>query len=300
MDNPEQYVLQVLQRTQAGLQDSLIPFHGNKMKRLTERLEQAANLKTELQMLKHVNGFTKAALSMEWLMERVTRSGEDFTPDQFDLDATLLSDKFFEAFLSEPFDVPAEALAPIGSASAVSNESSVEASVPVSIIEQPTTEVEALPATETPEAAVIASPDPEIIPEPIPAPVPSEPPGLKELLDQNLLLGFQRFTDIVSKLEEKSPSERKSVFAVLTMIARSSSEVARAQGKQEILDFFQSVTKFIQYVETSGSAQDSRVAAMMRDVGERLTKALAEPTNGAALLQSINEILQAPEGSLKL
>ena len=49
MDNPEQYLLQVLHRTQAGLQDSLIPFHGSKMKRLTERLEQAANLKQELQ-----------------------------------------------------------------------------------------------------------------------------------------------------------------------------------------------------------------------------------------------------------
>jgi len=298
MDNPEQYVLQVLHRTQAGLQDSLIPFHGNKMKRLTERLEQAANLKQELQSLKHVNGFTKAALSMEWLMERVTRSGEDFTPDQFDVDAMLLSDKFFEAFLSEPFDVPAESLPPVGGAPAASNESSIEPAV--SFIEQPTAEVETLPAAGTTEAAVMAPPEPEVLPEPVPAPVPAEPPGLKELLDQNLLLGFQRFTDIVSKLGEKSPSERKSIFAVLTMIARSSSEVARAQGKQEILDFFQSVTKFIQYVETSGSVQDSRVAAMMRDVGERLTKALAEPANGAALLLNINEILQDPERSLKL
>ena len=123
--------------------------------------------------------------------------------------------------------------------------------------------------------------------------------GSTELLDQNLLLGFQRFTEIVSKLGEKSPSERKSVFAVLAMIAKSSTEVARAQGKKEILEFFQSVIKFIQYVDSSGSAQDSRVAEIMRDVGERLSKALAERSNGAALLQSIIEILQDPERSLK-
>ena len=142
--------------------------------------------------------------------------------------------------------------------------------------------------------------EPEFIPEPPAHPLsPEEPPALTELLDQNLLLGFQRFTEIVSKLREKSPSERKSVFAVLAMIAKSSTEVARAQGKKEILDFFQSVIKFIQYVDSSGSAQDSRVAEIMRDVGERLSKALAERSNGAALLQSINEILQDPERSLK-
>jgi len=40
----------------------------------------------------------------------------------------------------------------------------------------------------------------EAAPEPV-----KEPPALSELLDQNLLLGFQRFTEIVSKLGEKSP-----------------------------------------------------------------------------------------------
>ena len=83
------------------------------------------------------------------------------------------------------------------------------------------------------------------------------------------------------------------------MIAKSSTEVARAQGKKEILDFFQSVIKFIQYVDSSGATQDSRVAEIMRDVGDRLSKALAERSNGAELLQSINEILQDPERSLK-
>ena len=111
MDNPEQYLLQVLHRTQAGLQDSLIPFHGSKMRRLTDRLEQAASLKDELQSLQRVSGFTKAALFMEWMMERVARSGRTL-PEQFEIDATLLSDKLFEAFLSEPFDAPVESSVP--------------------------------------------------------------------------------------------------------------------------------------------------------------------------------------------
>ena len=297
MDNPEQYLLQVLHRTQAGLQDSLIPFHGTKMRRLTERLEQAASLKQELQSLQHVSGFTKAALSMEWVMERVTKSGEDFSPDQFDIDATLLSDRLFEAFLSEPFDAPAESSVESGSSAGALSESSVESIVPQSVEEQ--AELPVVSAVDAPELSSLPA-QPEFIPEhPAPPPPPEEPPALTELLDQNLLLGFQRFTEIVSKLGEKSPSERKSVFAVLAMIAKSSTEVARAQGKKEILEFFQSVIKFIQYVDSSGSAQDSRVAEIMRNVGERLSKALAERSNGAALLQSINEILQDPERSLK-
>jgi hypothetical protein len=288
MDNPEQYLLQVLHRTQAGLQDSLIPLHGSKMRRLIERFEQAAILKQELQSLQHVSGFTKAALSMEWMMERVTRSGEDFSPDQFDIDATLLSDRLFEAFLSEPFDAPAESSVVSGYSSVALSEPSVESTVPQTVEEQ----------AELPVVSAVDA-QPEFITEPpAPPPPPEEPPALTELLDQNLLLGFQRFTEIVSKLGEKSPSERKSVFAVLAMIAKSSMEVARAQGKKEILDFFQSVIKFIQYVDSSGSAQDSRVAEIMRDVGERLSQALAERSNGAALLQSINEILQDPERSL--
>ena len=299
MDNPDQYVIQVLHRTQAGLQDSLIPFHGGKMKRLTDRLEQAANLKEEIRALQRVSGFAKAALSMEWVMERVTRSGEDFSPDQFDLDATLLSDKLFEAFLSEPFDVPVEPLAPAGPSTAVLSDPSVEPTAPMSVQEQPPAEWSADSAA---DASEVSAPEiqAELVPEPTPVPEPvKEPPALSELLDQNLLLGFQRFTEIVSKLGEKSPSERKSVFAVLAMIAKSSTEMARAQGKKEILEFFQSVIKFIQYVDSSGSAQDSRVAEIMRDVGERLSKALVERSNGAALLQSINQILQDPEHSLK-
>ncbi len=298
MDNPEQYLLQVLRRTQTGLKDSLLPYHGTKLERLVGRLEQAANLKEELDRLRGVSGFTKTALSMEWVMERVTRSGEDFSPDQFDADATLLSDKLFEAFLSEPFDAPAEPPVRPAESDVTLSDSPADSSV------SPTGEEQQVPPPAVAaEASVELSPQIQTTPEPetqIPTPPPvEEPPALTDLLDQNLLLGFQRFTEIVSKLGEKPPSERKSVFAVLAMIAKSSTDLARAQGEKEILEFFQSVIKFIQYVDSSGSAQDSRAAEVLRDVGERLSKALVERSDGTALLQSINQILQDPERSLK-
>ena len=344
MDNPEQYLLQVFRRTQASLQDSLIPLHASKMHQLTEKLEQAPTLKDEIGRLRNVNGFTKAALSMQWIMERVEKSGEDFSPDQFDIDAATLNDKLFEAFLSEPFDAPTDAAVaapleastdslagPAGEAIAAEPEHVEPESAPVSessmetYVEpqaQPQSEPESQPEPLTGlqpqlESQLESQPEPltglqlqlesqpesQPQPEPEPATPPPPPveeaPALTDLLDQNLLLGFQRFTEIVSKLGEKTPSERKSVFAVLAMIAKSSTDVARAQGKKDVLDFFQSVIKFITYVDTSGSAQDSRVAEIMREVGERLSKALKERSNGPALLQSINQILQNPESSLK-
>ena len=290
MDDPEHYLLQVLQRTRAGLQDSLIPFHAGKMNLLTERLESSPSLKDELKRLRRVNGFTKAAQSMEWVMERVVLSGEDFSPDQFDLDATMLSDKLFEAFLSEPFDAPTEVRNP---------EDSAPTNIQTTEIIEPATTEEIPPVTaETAVEEVAVAPEPRVEPEPPPPPVVA-PPALADLLDQNLLLGFQRFTEIVSKLGEKTPSERKSVFAVLAMIARSSVDVARAQGKKDVLEFFQSVIKFITYVDSSGSSQDSRVAEIMREVGARLAKALTERSDGPALLQSVNQILQNPESVLK-
>jgi hypothetical protein len=328
MDNPEQYLLQVFRRTQASLQDSLIPLHASKMHQLTEKLEQVPALKDEIVRLRNVNGFMKAALSMQWIMERVEKSGEDFSPDQFDMDATTLNDKLFEAFLSEPFDAPTDAAvaAPLEASTdsiaepaagaiaaepehvepepAPASESSMETYVEPQAQLQSQPEFQPEPLTELQpqlESQSESQPQPEPEPEPTTPPPPpvEEAPTLTDLLDQNLLLGFQRFTEIVSKLGEKTPSERKSVFAVLAMIAKSSTDVARAQGKKDVLDFFQSVIKFITYVDTSGSAQDSRVAEIMGEVGERLSKALKERSNGPALLQSINQILQNPESSLK-
>ncbi|MGA9407704.1 MAG: hypothetical protein WBW71_11280 [Bacteroidota bacterium] len=296
MDNPEQYLLQVLRRTQTGLQDSLLPYHATKLRHLVERLEQAANLKEELDRLQHVRGFIKVAFSMEWVMERVTQSEEDFSPDQFDADATLLSDKLFEAFLSEPFDAPSEPSVPPGPSDATSIDP------PAEFVASPSGEPEpVLPPVAVDSTELSSQAQPEVItgPDAQALPTPEETPGLSDLLDQNLLLGFQRFTEIVSRIGDKDPSERKSVFDMLAMFAKSSTEVARAQGKKEVFEFFQSVIKFIQYVDSSGLDQDSRVADVMHDVGERLSKALVEPSNGAAMLLGIQQILEDAESLIK-
>ena len=52
------------------------------------------------------------------------------------------------------------------------------------------------------------------------------------------------------------------------------------------------------FVAIGTYAQDARVAEIMREVGERLSAALKERSNGPALLRSINQILQNPESSL--
>lgn len=277
-------MIQVLRRTHLGLQDSLVPSHTEKLQRLVDKFEAAGSPRDEIFKLRSVNGFAKAALTMEWIAKRVEFNNEEFVPDQFDADVTLLNDKLFEAFLGEPFDVMA----------------SPHESPPAEVVEP-----EAEPSVARPEfEPAAAQPEPEPVeepqmqPEPAPAISPAtdeEGPGLTEMLDQNLLLGFQRFTEIVSSVAQKTPAERKTIFAVLGMIAKSSMDIARMQKKKDILDFFQSVVKFITYVDSQGSTQDARVAEVMKTVGERLSDALKGKSNGVALLRGINEILQDPQ-----
>ena len=182
MDNPEQYLLQVLRRTQEGLQDSLLPYHAEKLRHLVQRLEQAANLKEELDRLQRVSGFMKVALSMEWVMDPcVMQSEEDFSPDQFDADATLLSDKLFEAFLSEPFDAPSEHSVSPGASDATSNDP------PAEFVVSPSgpTEPGLAPVAVAADSTELSNQDqPEVIIG------PEETPGLSDLLDQNLLPAF--------------------------------------------------------------------------------------------------------------
>jgi hypothetical protein len=256
MDNSDQYVLQVLRRTQLELQDSLIPAHAEKFHRVLEKFEQAPSVRDEILRMQSVKGFAKAAFTLQWILERVERDSEDFSTEQLDADTSLLNDKFFEAFLSEPY----------GAA------------------EHTQTKVELKPESPVPP--------PSAFKETKPAP---SSPALTDILDQNLLLAFQRFADIVSKMVEKTPSERKSIFAVLGMISKSSVEVARQQNKKEVLEFFQSVIKFITAIDAAGTAQDGRVAEIMRDVGERLNAALKEKSNGVELLTNINAILKSPD-----
>ena len=254
-------MLQVLRRTQIELQDSLIPAHVEKFHHVLDKFERAPSVRNEILELKSVKGFTKAAFTIQWILERVEHSNEDFSTEQLDADASLLNDKFFEAFLSEPY----------GTAEHTQTKAQHRTEQPTQLPKSPSATVREKKTA------------------------PASSPTLTDILDQNLLLAFQRFADIVSKMGDKTPSERKSIFAVLGMIAKSSVESAKQQNKKEVHEFFESVIKFITAVDAAGTTQDGRVAEVMRDVGERLNAALKEKSNGVELLTNINTILKNPD-----
>lgn len=263
MDNSEQYLLQVLRRTEAGLEDSLIPVHVDKCKRLIHTIESAVSLTQEIGRLKSVHGFLRAALTMEWIMRRVEATGEEFSPDQFERDITVLNDKLFESFLSEPLDAP------------------------FGVREEP-----AAPAVAAASAEEPLSPDDYFVPM-IDDAFEMEP-GLSDLLDHNMMLGFQRFVETVQTFIEREPGERKRTLSVIGMIARSSMDVARAQKKNELYDFFEAFTAFTKYVEEHELQRNDDVATVFVDIGDRLAIALNQPTKGAVHLKHITTMLKDP------
>ena len=124
---------------------------------------------------------------MEWVMERVTQSEEDFSPDQFDADATLLSDKLFEAFLSEPFDAPSEPSVPPGPSDATSIDP------PAEFVASPSGEPEpVLPPVAVDSTELSSQAQPEVItgPDAQALPTPEETPGLSDLLTRIFCSAF--------------------------------------------------------------------------------------------------------------
>ncbi|MCX6135975.1 MAG: hypothetical protein NTV54_00560 [Ignavibacteriales bacterium] len=266
MDNPEQYLLQVLRRTETGLEDSLIPDHVEKCKRLIQKIETAPALVQEIERLKSVHAFLRAALTMEWIMRRVESTGEEFSPDQFEQDIVLLNDKMFESFLSEPLDAPelpreSSDMQPALTASSAAVEDSVSADDYFAPVIDTAFEMEL---------------------------------GLTELLDQNMLLGFQRFVETVRTFIDRDPNERRRTLSVIGMIARSSMDVARAQKKNELFEFFDAFASFVKYVEEHDLQRNDDVAAVMVDVGDRLTIAMNESSKGAVHLRHLTTMLKDP------
>ncbi|MDA0987441.1 MAG: hypothetical protein O3A55_07580 [Bacteroidetes bacterium] len=122
-------------------------------------------------------------------------------------------------------------------------------------------------------------------------------PKLIDLIDRNLFTGFQRFTDIVKHLANKSPQERKTTFGVLAMISKSSLDVAKKQNNKMIEEFFEAVLKFIINVDKFGTANNSKVTDIMKNVGEELTLALNSNINPKESFAKVITILQEPIGS---
>ncbi|MEW6062493.1 MAG: hypothetical protein AB1600_11195, partial [Bacteroidota bacterium] len=237
MQNNEEYLLRVLYRTSEGLQDSLIPSHGAKLKRLIDKLKGSASLSQEIRTLIHVQGFGKCALAMQWLLERVQHTGEDFSPEQFESDVLFLNEKLFEAFLNQPFDMPdfastqqTEVVArPVQEiqmsdeeffpASSSTAEEGISSPTEQSIQESLTT---ATPFTvETYESALLSAPLEQ-------SSSNNESPSLADAMDAELYESMQRLSQNILDFRDKAPSERAIATAVIRVTARAGAELANA------------------------------------------------------------------------
>jgi hypothetical protein len=291
MDNPEQYLMQVLRRAQLGLQESLLPHHAETCDRLFIKLEEVPSVSREIENLKRVRGFSKAGLVMEWIVVRAGRPEEEFSSDQFEADISLMNETLFEAFLNEPFEPQQEMSdGPVDpqQTQAVEEEPVTDdAGVAEASVEPEATITEVLETQ--PESTAISSQA---------AAAQEDPRGLAEIFDQNFMLAFQRFTAMILTLPDKAPEERESSLPMITMIAKGSVDVARGLNRKEIGDFFQSVIKFLSFVNGKGLAKDEQVAVVLRDIGDQLLSGLQQKSGGAALLYSAMEKLEQQEAIL--
>ncbi len=120
---------------------------------------------------------------------------------------------------------------------------------------------------------------------------------LVDLIDRNLLTGFQRFSDIVTHLANKNPQERKTTFGVLAMISRSSLDVAKKQKNILVEEFFEAVILFIINVDKLGTVNDSRVSEVMKTVGDELNIALTSDVDPKESFAKVIKILKEPIGN---
>ena len=286
--------MQVLRRTQLGLQESLLPHHAEKCERLFLKFEESQSIIREIAVLKTVRGFAKAALAMEWIIKRASHNNNQFTSDRFEADISLMNDKLFEAFLSEPFEPPP------GQPAEVSNDPFEPVQEPI-IVQETDKEIMIADSINSVPSAVETVTEPQTEPETSERQserMPGDQRGLSDIFDQNFILAFQRFTAMILTLTEKSAQDRKSVLPLITMIAKGSVDVARGLNRKEVADFFQSVVKFLSFVNGKGLADDERVAVLLRDIGEQLLGGLEEKTGGVKLLYSIVEKLEQHEAIL--
>lgn len=313
MESNEEYLLRVLRRTNAGLQDSLIPAHGAKLVKLVGRFERAESIPQEVDMLMHVQGFGKCALAMKWLLERMRNSHQDFSAERFESDVLLLNEKLFEAFLNQPFDMPdfgspseAGTAQQSGQVDNTSTERVFEPSAAMEsgkkdsahgsnpkiyrsvVDDQPITSSSAVDAFES--ALISSSSDTS----------QSEgTPPLADVMDAELYETMQRLAQSAVELRSKSPNERPIAAAVLRVSARNGVESANNANNILVADFYQSLLKLIAYADERGKIKSDAFAETMGDVGDRLLNSLGLPSGGVTVLKSVTALLNDPKGVLK-
>ncbi len=314
MDNYEDYILRVLHRTSNDLQDSLTPAHGTKLKKLVNQFEQTPSVVAEVQALMGVHGFSKVALVMEWLTERIKRPEEDFTPEQFESDVLLLNEKIFEAFLNQPFDMPDYGTPTIETSShrsiqqefQVSADEFIGTTYPSGNLQHtevhdpaddeiPSDSPVELPADQSPSGSHFTSLESSLQHAAEGSYTDEPSPSLQDVMDAELLEITERIASNAVELIEKMPSERVVATAVLRVNARAGLDNAKGTSNVVVQDFFAALMKLISTADEMGKIKSDAFADICRDIGDRLSIARNQSANGVTMLKSIMNFINDPK-----
>ncbi len=313
MESNEEYLLRVLRRTSSGLTDSLIPAHGAKLTKLLEKFERAGSVTQSVQKMLNVQGFSKCALAMEWLLEKTKRTDTHFGPEQFESDVLLLNEKLFEAFLNQPFDMPDFSQtfeAPVRpvqqdiqltddeflGTSYTQQDSTLQAGQEKTTIEEKSRSIaepswEISPSIETYESALTSASSNST--------QSDSSPSLQEAMDADLLEATERVLQTAIDFSDKLPNERAIAIAVLRVTARAASETAKASSNITVQDFYEAFIRLIGYADEQGKIRSDAFADIIRDVGDRLSAAMKQQTGGVTMLKNITKYINDPKEIFK-
>ncbi len=309
MQSNEEYLLRVLDRTSSGLVDSLIPSHGAKLTKLVDKFSHSQSPEHEVNTLIHVQGFSKCALAMEWLLKKTKASNNSFSPEQFESDILLLNEKLFEAFLNQPFDMPDFSRtfeAPIRPIQDIhisddeffsSSYSRTEQSSAISLstdavagIDQPISEPiwdTSTPMLESFESALTASP--------LESDQNHSSPSLVDSMNADLWEATQRVAQSAIEFSDKLPSERAIAMSVVRVTARSASDTAKNTNNIVVQDFYEALIRLIGFADEQGKIRTDLFAETIHDIGDRLLNAMRQSNGGITILQNITNYINDPK-----
>lgn len=309
MQSNEQYLLRVLDRTSGGLVDSLIPSHGAKLTKLVNKFSHSQSPEHEVNTLIHVQGFSKCALAMEWLLKKTKASNNSFSPEQFESDILLLNEKLFEAFLNQPFDMPdfsrtfEAPVRPIQdiqisddefiSSSYSHNEISTDSLIPKSDgngmnqqISEPMWDT-STPMLESFESALTAVP--------FESGQNNSAPSLADAMNADLWDATQRIAQSAIDFSNKSSTERAIAMSVVRVTARSASEIAKSTNNIVVQDFYEALIRLIGFADEQGKIRTDLFAETIYDIGDRLMNAMRQSSGGITVLQNITKYINDPK-----
>ncbi|MDP1678062.1 MAG: hypothetical protein Q8L88_14490 [Bacteroidota bacterium] len=308
MQSNEEYLLRVLHRTSGGLVDSLIPAHGAKLTKLLEKFSKSKSPEDEVNSLFHVQGFSKCALAMEWLLKKTKVSNNSFSPEQFESDILLLNEKLFEAFLNQPFDMPdfsrtfEAPVRPIQDIH-ISDDEFIGSTYSLNQPLQDTTLMDgksdnnqkisepvwdtASPMLESFESALTAAPTESV--------QKDSSPALSDAMNGDLWELTQRVAQSAIEFPDKLPNERAIGMSVLRVTARSANDLARDTNNVVVQEFYDALVRLISFADEKGKIRSDGFAETIHDIGDRLLNAMRQTSGGITVLQNITKFINDPK-----